>query len=201
MLKRFFAYFGILFLIFFIACKDERSNEGDRYYARGEYEKAVQSYNEYISLNPEHIKSIYNRGRAYEELGEYEKAMKDFQHVLKREPNHVRALLSVANDYYVRKKDYENAIFYADKALEHDKKNALAFILKGRAQQKLGQLTPALSSYNNAISVNKNYADAYISRGSLRLAANQPDKACNDFETAAALGSEQATQLLSKYCN
>lgn len=197
---RFFACLGIVILIFFSACKDERSTEGDKYFARGDYEKAVQFYNEYISLYPEHIKSIYNRGRAYEELGQHDKAMQDFRHVLKREPNHVRALLSLANDFYVRKKDYENTIFYADKVLEQDQKNALAFILKGRAQQKLGQLTPALSSYNNAISVNKNYAEAYISRGSLRLAAKQPDKACNDFETAAALGSEQANQLLSKYC-
>lgn len=200
MLGRFFTYFGIICLILFTACKDERSNEGDKYFARGDYKKAVQSYNEYISLNPEHIKSIYNRGRAYEELGQYDKAMKDFQHVLKRKPKHVRALLSVANNFYVRKKDYENTIFYADKALEYDNKNAVAYILKGRAQQKLGQLTPALSSYNNAISVNKNYPDAYISRGSLRLAAKQPDKACNDFKTAAALGSEQANQLLSRYC-
>jgi tetratricopeptide (TPR) repeat protein len=201
MLGRLFAYLAVLFLVLFTACKDERSNEGDKHFARGDYKKAVQSYNEYLSLYPEHIKSIYNRGRAYEELGQYDKAMKDFRHVLKREPNHVRALLSVANDFYVRKKDYENTIFYADKVLEQDSKNALAYILKGRAQQKLGRLTPALSSYNNAISVNKNYADAYISRGSLRLVAKQPNKACNDFQTAAALGSEQATQLLSKYCD
>lgn len=199
MLGRFFACLGILFLIFFTACKDERSDLADKHFARGEYEKAVQSYNEYISLYPEHLKSIYNRGRAYEELGEYEKAMKDFRHVLRREPSHVRALLSVANHYYAREKDYENAIFYADKALEHDK-NALAYIIKGRSQQKLGQLTEALSSYNNAISENENYPDAYISRGSLRLAAKQTGRACNDFKTAAALGSDQASQLLSKYC-
>ena len=202
MLGRNFFKFGIILIILITtSCKDERSNEGDKYFKRGDYQAAVQSYNEYISLNPEHIKSIYNRGRAYEELGQYDKAMEDFWHVLKREPNHVSALLSVANHYYVREKDYENAVFYADKALEHDKKNAFAYTLKGRALQKLGQLTPALSSYNNAISVNENYADAYISRGSLRLAAKQPNRACRDFKTAAALGSEQANQLIAKYCN
>lgn len=192
--------YNFLIILFLFSCGDENSNNGDKFFARGEYEKAVKAYSEYIHLNPEHIKSIYNRGRAYEELGQYDKAMKDFQHVLKREPKNVRALVSVANDFYVRKKDYENAIFYADKALEIDEKNALAYTLRGRSQQKLGQINEALSSYNNAISVDKNFTEAYISRGSLRLALKQKSSACKDFKTAAAIGSPQADELLMKYC-
>lgn len=193
-------FFGALIFLL-SACNDERSNQGDLYLSRGEYAKAITSYNEYISLYPEHIKSIYNRGRAYEALGQYEKALEDYQHVLKREPQNVKALLSMANDFYVRQKDYENTVFYADKALEHDTKNAMAYTLKGRALQKLGRVNDALASYNNAISVNAKYADAYISKGSLYIAANQKTKACSNFKTALALGSEQADELLKKYCN
>lgn len=189
-----------LLLLTMISCKDERSGLGDRYFERGEYQKAIESYNKYIHLYPEHLKSIYNRGRAYEEIGEYEKALEDFRHVLRKNPENISAILSLANDFYVRKKDYENTIFYADKALDLNEKNALAYVLRGRANQKLGNVNQALSDYNNAISVDKNYAEAYISRGSLRLAAKQKSRACGDFKTAAALGSSQAEQLLKKYC-
>lgn len=199
MFKKQLFLIGIL-LFALSGCKDERSDVGDRYYERGEYEKAIEAYNEYINLNPEHLKSIYNRGRAYEQLGQYDKAVQDFRHVLRNDPENVRALLSMANHYYVREKDYENAIFYVDEALELDDKNPMAYVLRGRANQKLGNVQEALSDYNNAIAVNREYADAYLSRGSLRFAVNQRKKACADFNTASALGSSQADELLEKYC-
>lgn len=197
-LKLFFV--GLIFIAL-TGCKDERSDLGDQYFKRGEYNKAIQSYNEYINLYPEHLKSIYNRGRAYEEIGEFDKALEDFRHVLKRDPENVNAILSLANNYYVRQKDYENTIFYVDKALEFDKKNALAYVLKGRANQKLGNTNEALENYNKAIAADREYADAYISRGALRVAVNHKARACNDFKTAKALGSKQANQLINKYCD
>lgn len=199
MMRRFLILFSLIAIVL-AGCKDETSEIGDKYYSKGNYKKAVESYTEYISLNPEHLKSIYNRGRAYEELGEYEKAMEDFKNVLKRDPNNVSALLSVANDFYTRKKDYENAIFYADKAISIDQKNAYAYTMMGRSYQKLGKLSEAMESYNNAISVDEKYAEAFISRGSLRLVTKQKSRACSDFKTAAAFGSEQGEELLKKYC-
>lgn len=187
-------------LFVFSGCKDERSDLGDKYFEKGEYSKAVKSYNEYLELYPAHIKSIYNRGRAYEELGQYDKAMADYKEVLKRDPQNINAILSVANDYYTRKKDYENTVFQAEKALDLNEKNAYAYVLKGRAHQKLGNIQEAMSDYNNAISINKDYAEAYISRGSLRLATGHKSRACGDFKTAAALGSETAVNLEKKYC-
>ncbi|MGK7388865.1 MAG: tetratricopeptide repeat protein [Candidatus Cyclobacteriaceae bacterium M2_1C_046] len=199
MIKKQLFLIGILFLIL-SGCKDERSDLGDKYYERGEYKKAIESYNEYINLNPEHLKSIYNRGRAYEELGQYDQAVQDYRHVLKNDPENVRALLSMAKYYYSQEDDYENAIFYVDKALKIDDKNAMAYVIRGRANQKLGNIQEALSDYNNAIAVNRDYADAYLSRGSLRFAVNNKTKACADFKTASALGSAQADELLEKYC-
>ena len=181
-------------------CGDESSNVGDSYYKSGNYEAAIEAYSEYLRLEPTHIKSLYNRGRAYQELEEYEKALADFNAVIKEDPNNINALLSLANDFYYRQKDYENAIFYADKVLKIDANSEVAYNIKGKAYQKLGKLSEAMEAYNDAISVNDRYADAYISRGSLRLYLKQSSRACSDFQMARNLGAGGADELLKKYC-
>lgn len=186
-------------LLSVVACKDERSELGDKYFNNGNYQKAVDAYTEYLRLEPTHIKSLYNRGRAYEELGKYEEALADFNKVLKEDPQNGNALLSLASDYYYRLQDYENTIFYAQKVLKVEE-SAMAHTLIGKGQQKLGNLQEALAAYNNAISVNKEYADAYISRGSLRTYLKQYSRACTDFKIASSLGATSADQLIKKYC-
>ncbi len=188
-------------ILLMTGCGDEQSTVGDSYYKKGEYKKAVDAYSEYLNLEPTHIKSLYNRGRAYQELGEFEKALADFNAVIKEEPTNTNALLSLANDFYYRQKDFENAIFYADKVIDYDADNEVAYNLRGKAFQKLGKLTEAMEAYNNALSVNDQYADAYVSRGSLRLYQNQTSRACTDFQMAKSLGADGADELISKYCD
>jgi tetratricopeptide (TPR) repeat protein len=190
----------ILVILTLFSCKNENSKNGDLFFSRGEYEKAVEAYTIYLNTEPRDVKTIYNRGRAYEELGRYELALKDFNRVLKVDPLNVNAYLSITSDYYGRLNDFENTIFYAEKVLKFDETNAQAFTLKAKALQKLGRVQEALTAYNAAISVDKEYADAYLSRGSLRLVGNQKNSACSDFKIAKSLGDEKAEELIKKYC-
>ncbi|QSE96663.1 tetratricopeptide repeat protein [Fulvivirga lutea] len=190
----------VALLISAMSCKNENSNEGDVHFNQGNYEKAIESYTIYLNTEPRDIKTIYNRGRAYEELGKYALALQDFRRVIKEDPLNVNAHLSIASDYYYRLNDYENTIFYAEKVLKLDETNSTAFTLKGKAHQKLGNLQEALSAYNSAISVDKDYAEAYLSRGSLRIYGKQNSKACADFRMAKTLGVDKADELIKRYC-
>lgn len=192
---------ALLFIVVFaLGCKNENSVEGDKYYADGNYKKAIESYSVYLTTEPRDIKTLYNRGRAYEELGEYELALTDFNKVIKEDPLNVNAHLSITIDYYNRLNDFENTIFFAEKVLKLDETNASAFTLIGKANQKLGNLQEALNAYNSAISVNEEYADAYLSRGSLRIYQKQKSRACSDFRLASSLGLTKAEELIKKYC-
>jgi tetratricopeptide (TPR) repeat protein len=192
--------FVLFFALAIVSCSNENSKNGDKFFSNGEYEKAVEAYTVYLNTEPRDIKTIYNRGRAYEELGKYELALKDFNRVIKEDPLNVNAHLSIMADYYDRLNDYENTIFFAEKVLKLDETNAYAFTLKGKAHQKLGQLQEALTDYNAAISVDKEYAEAYLSRGALRIYTKQTSRACSDFRMAQTLGVEKADELIKKYC-
>ncbi|MEM1405785.1 MAG: tetratricopeptide repeat protein [Bacteroidota bacterium] len=193
-------FFTLVVLVFALGCKNENSELGDELFSKGEYEKAVEAYTEYLRMQPRDVKTIYNRGRAFEELERYDKALEDFRRVIKEDPLNVNAHLSIASDFYYRLKDYENTIFFSEKTIKLDQNNVLAHTLKGKGHQKLGQLNEAMSSYNDAISVNKEYADAYLSRGSLRIYLKQKSRACSDFKLAASLGATQAEELVKRYC-
>jgi len=192
------------FMIFFVVliisagCSNDQSELGDRNFRNGKYEEAIAAYTDHLRLNPNDLTTLYNRGRAYQELGKDEKALEDFQKVAKQDPTNVNALLSIANDYFIRLRDYENAIFFADKVLNQNP-NAMAFTLKGKALQKLGKIDDAMSAYNDALSTNDSYADAYLSRGSLYIYLNRNQRACSDFQKAGALGLE-VEQYVEKYC-
>ncbi|GAA0190378.1 hypothetical protein GCM10009122_51900 [Fulvivirga kasyanovii] len=189
-----------LFLLGASACKDERSDIGDQYFKQGQYKEAVAAYTEYLKLEPTHIKSLYNRGRAYEELGQHEKALADFHKIIKEDPLNVNAYLSVTSDFYYRQQDYENTVFYADKTLKLNENNPVAHTLKGKAYQKLGKLNEAMAAYNAAISVDKEYADAYLSRALLRIHLKQTSRACTDLTMAKSLGASNAAEIINKYC-
>lgn len=193
-------FIALLALIAVTGCKDERSDMGDKHFKSGNYKEAINAYTEYLRLEPTHVKSLYNRGRAYEELGEHEKALADFNKVVKEDPLNTNAYLSITSDYYYRQQDYENTIFYAEKVLALNENSVVAHTLKGKAYQKLGKLKEAMAAYNAAISVDKEYADAYLSRGLLRVHLNQTSRACADFQMATSLGSDRAKEAQKKYC-
>jgi len=192
--------FAMLAMLFFLACNDESSEVGDKYFKTGKYEEAIAAYNEYLELKPKHVKSLYNRGRAYEELGQFDQAMKDFKFVLKEDPNNVNALMSIGKDAFYRKSDFESSIYYFEKALKRDADNAVALTFKGKSHQRLGNLKEAMEDYNAAISVDKDYGDTYLSRGALRIFLKQRAKACADFRVAKGLGVKEADRVIAKYC-
>jgi tetratricopeptide (TPR) repeat protein len=188
-----------LFINVFLACQNENSLIGDEYYESGNYEKAIEAYNEYLRLKPRHVKTIYNRGRCYQELGQYDKALDDFNTVIKLDANNENALLSIGQEMY-RRGDYASVSFYSEKVIERDPGNAMAYYLMGRANHKEGHIRDAINNYTTAINLSPNFGEAYLHRGALKLYLKQNSGACQDLRKAADLNVESAAEAVRKNC-
>lgn len=193
-------YIAIIAIVSFLGCGEvETTNEGDAFFERGEYELAVSSYSELLKNDPSNTSFLYNRGRSYEELGIINKATADFDKIVKIDPKHVSALLSLSKISY-EKGDYQKAALNASAVLKHES-SAKAHFLSARAAHQLGYVEQALENYNGAISIDKEYGEAFLYRGALKIGQSRPKSACEDFRRAKALNVEGADSAIKDYCS
>jgi tetratricopeptide (TPR) repeat protein len=181
------------------SCSEQKSNPADRYFENGEYELAVESYSADMKNKPSDVKMIYNRGRAYQELGNLPEAQADFEKALGLDPSNFQVLLSLAT-IQLEQKSYASALLYATKAEEIPGAPAMASFLKARALHQLGMPEEALKAYGNAIQIDKNFGQAYLNRGLLKVALERTKQSCEDFRLAMALEYPGASEAFQKYC-
>ncbi|MBS9525770.1 tetratricopeptide repeat protein [Litoribacter ruber] len=190
--------FGAATLMF--ACGQDDSEQGDSYYAQGQYEQAVSSYDSYLEKSPRNVKALYNRGRAHEELGNLEQAEADFKKALEHDSKNVQVMMSLSN-LYQKQKNHSAALLYADYATETSGAPAMANFLKARALHQLGNTDEALQEYSAAIKADKGFAQAYHYRGVLKLGTKNKRGGCDDLKQAVSMGYAPAQSALDKYCN
>lgn len=181
------------------SCSEEKTSSGDVHFNNGEYSEAADEYSENLKFNPKDVRMLYNRGRANEEQGNLEEAIADFESALEVEPNNFQVLLSLANVHY-NQKNYTNALLYSDQAAGISGAPAMASFMRARALQQLGKSEEALKAYGNAISVDKEFGQAYYNRGLLKVAMKRVGTSCEDFQLARALEYPGAEEAYEKYC-
>lgn len=189
----------VLLLFGLISCGGETTTQGDVYFEKGEFQKAIKEYNGYLESNPKEVTVLYNRGRAYEELGEFKKAEVDFLAVLDMDERNLSAFLSLSKLYYAQKA-YNKSVIFADKALEQNENSAQGHFLSARAKHQLGYVESALESYSLAININRDFGEAYLYRGLLKIHQQKKSSACEDFRKAVALKVREAKSIQDKYC-
>ena len=116
------------------------------------------------------------------------------------DPNHANALMSIGK-YHFRNNSYADASFYFSKAADIKKSDPQVFFLKGRAHHKLGETQVAMEAYDEAISKNRDYGEAYLYRGALKVYQGNKSAGCNDLRTAQSLKVPDAENALKEYCN
>ena len=197
----FFYLFSLLTAFLISACASSPSiNPGDAAFKKEDYSTAIAAYSESIKMNPNDLDLLFGRGRAYQEIGNFEKAQLDFEQALSQDPNNFQVLLSLAT-IQLDQKSYASALLYATKAEQISGAPAMASLLKGRALHYLGMPEEALKAYGNAIQLDRNFGEAYLSRGLLKVALKREKQACEDFKLAAVLEYPGGKEMLQKYCS
>lgn len=188
-----------LLIALLFACTSEESLSGDDLFEDEKYAEAIVAYTSFLSTNPSHVKSLYNRGRAYEEIGSIAKAKADFEQVIDIDEKNVNAYLSLAKISY-NEHSYNKVLVFAGEAIELNENSAQAHFLAARGSHQLGYFDQALESYNNAISINKDFGEAYLYRGALKIGLEKPRSACEDFKFAKLLDVDGASKAVKDYC-
>lgn len=129
---------------------------GNAYLYKGDYDRAIEDYNESILRDISNGDTFYNRGIAYGGKGNFDHAIADFSHAIGGyDPSRHPA-------YY--KRDY--------------------FKARGNAFSNKGDFEKAIADYSDAIKIDPNFARAYYNRSVAKMKTG--DKVGSDADLAQA---------------
>lgn len=115
--------------------------EGTKHHVRGEFEKALQSYNEAITLDGGNLEIRLHRANALVPLQRFDLALKDFDFVIQANPGQSAAFLGRGNVYLGQRRyaqaadDFSSGLEIAPGDLNLKLGRALAFEAAGRSEE------------------------------------------------------------------
>ncbi|MFH1052497.1 MAG: tetratricopeptide repeat protein [bacterium] len=166
----------------------------------GEMDKAINDYTRSVSIDKNYAEAYNNRGSAYGFLGDNFKAIKDLTKAIKLEPD-------IPDGYFNRAiardaiGDFKGAVNDFTKSLAITPNDYVNYYLRANAFNSLREKEKAIDDYSRAIQLNANFPDAYLNRANLLYQVGESKAACSDWKKAVELGSEQAEQMMERYCN
>jgi tetratricopeptide (TPR) repeat protein len=133
------------------------------------YKKAVIEFDNVIEIDPQAKNAWYEKGIAQKNLKDYEGAIKSFDNVIEINPQD--------NDVWIEKGICSEMLGKCDEF----------WTCQGTAQISQCKYAEALQSFDNAISLNKNYADAWVGRSNALKALCRAAEADEAFAKAKEL--------------
>jgi tetratricopeptide (TPR) repeat protein len=182
-----------------------RQNEKDtRAYAcrglawkeRGEYELALQDFNEAIRLEQAPASWFNNRGTLWRDKKDYDRAIRDYDEAIRLNPKKDMYFYNRGlawND----KKDYDRAIRDFDEAIRLEPKYVDAFNDRGLAWRHKKDYDRAIRDYDEAIRLEPTYVFPFNNRGNAWRDKKDYDRAIRDYDEAIRLNPKYALAHLN----
>jgi tetratricopeptide (TPR) repeat protein len=151
----------------------------------GRYEEAIENYNTTTELEDPTSHAYLRIGKCYERLNRPEKARYYFYLTVHDDPLLDKGWLAIT-DHYLKKKDYQKAQEYIDKALSIDGENAIYWKRSGIIHKALKQVHEADFAFKQATELGNYEEDTWLLWAEILCDSNE-------FETAAVVlqqGSE-----------
>jgi len=148
---------------------------GNAYYKKGDYARAVVSFEKAAALAPGKSEAHFNLGLALFETGAFDRAEAEFRQAaaIKEEATTDYYLARV----YLNQKKYDQALEEAVKSLQKNARSASAYNLKGVILNQLGRYPEAAGSFQAGLVLSPDDLNLQVNLGIAYINSNEPDKA------------------------
>ncbi|HEY9636256.1 MAG TPA: tetratricopeptide repeat protein [Coleofasciculaceae cyanobacterium] len=156
---------------------------GNLLVAAKEYEAAISSYDQALTIKPDYHQAWYNRGYALFNLGRLEEAISSYDQALKIKPDDHEARYNrgIALRNLGR---IEEAISSYDQALKIKPDKHEAWYNRGNALVNLGRIEEAISSYDQALKIKPDDHKAWYKRGNALFNLGRLEEAVFSYDQA-----------------
>jgi tetratricopeptide (TPR) repeat protein len=136
-------------------------NRGVAYRLKGEYDRALQDYEQAIRLNPNSAYPYNNRGIIYRIQGDYDRAIADYDEAIWLKSGDYPAAFYNRALAYAAKGEYDQALTDFDVVMRFDAKNALALYARGLTLLKKGDAEAGKAAIAAAKAINPHIAEQF----------------------------------------
>jgi tetratricopeptide (TPR) repeat protein len=174
------------------------ADEAETFLEQGDFEQAVNTYDEAIRLNPQDANAYYQRALARRGDGDADGAMADLNEAVRLDPNFEEAFYARGRIYFDRK-NYEGAITDYSEAIRIDPSNAIFLNSRCwvRAVAGVG-LELALADCDESLRLRPGNANTLDSRGLVHLRLSLYPQALEDYNAAVTINPDMAGALYGR---
>lgn len=177
------------------ATPEDFCSRGMDHLEKGNYRDAIDDFTQAIKLRPDIAAGYRFRAMAHAELGNVPRAIADLDQAIRLKPDDIQALLN-RGTFFLRQKQYENALEDCNKGLAIDDARADLMALRGRVNEARGASELAAADFSKAIELDPdNAADYLVWRGDLRMKADDLLGAISDFDRALTIRPDNGYAL------
>ena len=126
------------------------NNRGNAYQSKGEYQRAIQDYDEAIRIDPDSALAFNNRGTAFQHVGDYARAIQDYDQAIRLDGSSALSYNNRGRAHQL-KEDYAQAIKDYGEAIDIDPDYPLAFYNRGLARFDQGFYIAAVPDFVRAV--------------------------------------------------
>ncbi len=169
-----------------MASTKELIEKGDLYFDEGRYQKALDTYNKALTIEPKNIDALICIGLCYRNLEDYDKAIEFYNTALEIEPDNKTALNN--KGYALEMKDQiEDAIEMYKKSLEIDPNYDMPLVNITKIYIDRKDYKAAISVYKKALEIDPINTANWIDLGRAYRFMEKYDKAITAYSKALKL--------------
>ena len=170
---------------------------GYLYEKEGNFEKAVDLYEQCIAAEESYAKAHLNLGVIHAKNRELEPAFESFKSAIKYDDSYSLAHFNLGIFYKI-KGDFEASIESYSKAIELESENGLYVRHRGVLFNQLGRFQKAINDFDRAIELEPNSGEPYFLRSQSYLGLKQMEKARADVNRAQEMGLQINPEYLKR---
>lgn len=188
--------------LFCSGCSSEDSliKRGVHEFDRGNYEAAINYFNEALKKNPHNEKIYFNRGLAWYEMGTLDNAINDYSKALEINKVFIEAYYNRGITWH-KKGNNNFAISDYTKALELNPGNSLKsgiYFNRAYAKLKKGEYEQAIDDYTKCIEIDPKKSELYYFRANVWYAKGNLDSAISDYTKAININPKYAQAIFDR---
>ncbi len=151
-------------MLLLVSCNrsfDELNTAGTTRFIQGNYESAIEYYNQSIAAEPEQFTAYFNKARALSELERFDESLENFK-IAEKKNNNSSIINFEKGKMFIKNQQYDAAIIEFTYALQLNSKESNYLFYRGLAYSQLNQMDSACEDWKLADSLKNPDAKAYL---------------------------------------